>query len=168
MPVAAFNVYVPSLATVTIPSASHDAGDDPGIIKHVAAVLNGACAVARPDALVNVVKVVVPPGMTVLDSGLAVGAVGVPTVTCISALVRCVAESSTTYLIGDAVPVNEGSGLNVTVPSGLTVYVPSPLTVNDVNVHEESAVVVVGQSRSELGTIVPRLPAMSLVRGVMV
>jgi hypothetical protein len=81
MPVAVFKVYVPSLATVIIPSASHDAGDDPGVIKHVSAVSNGACAVAKPDTPVRVVKVVVPPGITVLDSGFAVGADGIPTVT---------------------------------------------------------------------------------------
>ena len=38
-------------------------------------------------------------------------------------------------MIGVAVPVNEGSGLNVTTPVVVfTVYVPSPATVSEVAV----------------------------------
>ena len=41
-------------------------------------------------------------------------------------------------------PVNDGSGLNVTVPSGFTVYVPSPGTVTDVLVQLGAVSAVTG------------------------
>ena len=53
-------------------------------------------------------------------SSEAVGGGGEPTVATMTASVRCPAESSTTYLIAVAVPVNVGSGSKVTVPLGLT------------------------------------------------
>ena len=47
-----------------MPSASQAAGDDAGVIRHVAVVLNPAAEVARPDVPVNVVNVTVSPGLT--------------------------------------------------------------------------------------------------------
>ena len=44
----------------------------------------------------------------------------------------CPKESVTTYGMGVAVPVNVGTGSNVTVPFDCTVYVPCPVTVTEV------------------------------------
>ena len=41
-PVVVFSVYVPTPATVTTPSASHAAGDDAGVMRHVDAVVKPA------------------------------------------------------------------------------------------------------------------------------
>ena len=86
-PVEVFSVYVPSFAIVTTPSASHVAGDEPGVIRHVAAVSNAAVEVARPEAPVKVVNATVPPGITDFVSGVATGGAGSATVTVIVALV---------------------------------------------------------------------------------
>ena len=66
------------------------------------------------------VKATVPPGFTDLASGLAVGRSGIATVGVINAPVNCVVESATTYLTGDACPVNVGKGSKVTVPFAFT------------------------------------------------
>ena len=43
-------------------------------------------------------------------------------------------ESVTEYVTAGAVPVNDATGVNVTIPDELTTYVPTPETVRDVNV----------------------------------
>ena len=88
-PVDVFNVYVPSFAIVTTPSASQVAGEDAGVIRHVAVVSNAAVEVARPEAPVRVVNATVPPGMTDFVSGVATGGAGLATVTVIVAFVVC-------------------------------------------------------------------------------
>jgi hypothetical protein len=77
-PVEVLSVYVPSPAIVTTPSASQVVV--PGVIRHVDAVLNPTVDVARPLTPVNVVKLTVPPGITVFVCGVATGAGGNPTV----------------------------------------------------------------------------------------
>ena len=77
-PVAAFNVYVPSPAIVTTPSASHVVVL--GVSKHVTAAFNPAVAVANAPVPVIVVNVAVPPGITALLSGVATGNGGGTTV----------------------------------------------------------------------------------------
>lgn len=88
-PVEVFNVYVPSFAIVTTPSASHVAGDDPGVMRHVAAVSNPAADVANPEAPVKVVNDTVPSGMTDFVCAVATGGAGSATVTVIVAFVNC-------------------------------------------------------------------------------
>ena len=63
IPVDAFNVNVPSPAMVMIPSASHVVVL--GVIRQVAEVLKLTGVVARPPVPVTVVKVAVPPGITI-------------------------------------------------------------------------------------------------------
>ena len=72
---------------VTMPSASHVAGDEPGVIRQVKEELNAATVVARPFVPVRVVNEIVPPGITDFDCGVALGAVGVDTKGVIVALV---------------------------------------------------------------------------------
>ena len=81
-PVVGFSVKVPSPAMVTTLSASQAAGFDPGAMRHVAlAPLVCSCVpVASPDVPVIVVNVAVPPGITALVSGVAIGAGGGVTV----------------------------------------------------------------------------------------
>ena len=75
----------------------------------------------RPVTVVGAVPVP-PPRLYDRSYG---GADGATTVTAIVAAAICPVESATTYLIGVAVPVNVGSGLNVTTPvCGSTVYSP--------------------------------------------
>ena len=95
----------------------------------------------------------------------AIGTRGALTVGVIVALVTWPVESATTYFTGVATPAKVGNGLNVTVPSGLTVYVPSFGTVNDVNVHEAFAVVVVAHNLRLDATKVAGLVAESFVKG---
>ena len=116
-----FNVYVPTPFTVTTPSASHAAGDEPGVIKQVTVALSPTPDDARPFVPVKVVNATVPPGITDLVSGVATGAAGSPTVGVIVALVTWPVVSETTYFTGVATPAKVGNGLNVTVPSGMTV-----------------------------------------------
>jgi hypothetical protein len=72
-------------------------------------------------------------------------------------------ELATTYLTGVAVPANVDSGVNVTTPVVvLTVYVPSPAIVSDVAVHNALSVPV-AHSRTEEGTKVAPVPAVSPV-----
>ena len=104
-----------------MPSASHAAGEEAGVIKHVAEVSNPAADVAKPLAPVTVVNATDAPAATFLVCGVATGALGVPTVATTVALPRRVVESATTYFTGDALPVNEGNGSNVIVPAALTV-----------------------------------------------
>ena len=118
-PVVVFNVYVPSPAMVTTPSASHDVVL--GVIKQVDAATRPTPEVARPFEPVIVVNVAVPPGITASVSGVATGAAGAVTVGVIVALASCVVESATTYFTGEAVPLNIGNGSNVTVPLAFTV-----------------------------------------------
>ncbi len=101
-PVDVFNVYVPSPAMVTTPSASHVVVL--GVIRQVTEVLKPTPEVASPLAPVNVVKVAVPPGITAFDSGVAIGTAGIETVGVIVALVIWPVVSATTYFTGDAVP----------------------------------------------------------------
>ena len=145
-PVAAFNVYVPSPAMVTIPSASQLAGEELGTIKQVREVLRPTPDVAKAPVPVIVVNVAVPPGITALDSRVAVGAAGRETVGVIVAPVTWPVESATTYFTGEASPVKEGSGSKVTVPFALTVYVPSPATVRVVRLQLALAVLVVAHN----------------------
>ena len=79
-PVVVFKVYVPTPATVTMPSASHASGDDPGVIKHVMLAFKPPVAVAKPFAPVMVANVTVPPAMTAFASGVATGTAGFDTV----------------------------------------------------------------------------------------
>jgi hypothetical protein len=74
-PVVGFKVYVPWFAIVTTLSASHAAGLEDGVMRHVAfAPLVCNCVpVASPDVPVIVVKVAVPPGITAFVSGVATG-----------------------------------------------------------------------------------------------
>ena len=88
-PVEVFNVYVPSPAIVTMPSASQVAGDDAGVMRQVAAVSKAAVDVARPEAPVKVVNATVPPGMIDFVSGVAAGGAGSATVTVMVAFVDC-------------------------------------------------------------------------------
>jgi len=118
-PVVVFNVYVPSPAMVTIPSASQVVVL--GVTKQVDAATRPTPEVAKPFAPVIVVKVAVPPGMTASVSAVATGAAGAVTVGVIVALASCVVESATTYFTGDAVPLNVGNGSKVTVPLAFTV-----------------------------------------------
>ena len=87
MPVAWSNVYVPCPVIVTMPSASQAAGDDAGVMRQVAEVLNPAADVARPDVPVNVVNATVSPGLTDLPCGVATGVAGALTVGVIVAFV---------------------------------------------------------------------------------
>ena len=77
-PVEVFNVYVPSPAIVTTPSASHVVVL--GVNKHVAEVLSPTPDVASAPVPVIVVNVAVPPGITAFDSGVATGNPGIDTV----------------------------------------------------------------------------------------
>ena len=61
-PVDVFNVYVPSPAIVTTPSASQVVVL--GVIRHVTEALKPTPDVARPPVPVSVVKATVPPGIT--------------------------------------------------------------------------------------------------------
>ena len=97
------------------------AGFDAGVMRQVAELLNPAAAVAKPLTPVVVVKVAVAPGNTDLESGFATGVAGAVTVGWIVASANWVVESATTYFTSDAVPVNVGNGLNVTVPFAFTV-----------------------------------------------
>ena len=80
IPVLVLSVYVPSFAIVTTPSASHVAGDELGVIRHVNDALRPAADVAIPEVPVMVVNATVPPGITDLVSGVAVGTAGKATV----------------------------------------------------------------------------------------
>jgi hypothetical protein len=117
---------------------------------------------------VIVVNVAVAPGITALDSGVAVGAFGRDTDGVMVAFVTCPVESTTTYFTGDAVPVKDGKGSNVTVPLALTVYVPSPATVKVVRLQLELTVLVVAHNFTLLVTNVAPLPATSFVNGAIV
>jgi hypothetical protein len=158
-----FNVYVPTPATVTTPSVSHVVV--PGVNRQVTLVFKPTPDDARPLAPVKVVNATVPPGITDLVSGVATGTAGSPTVGVIVALVTWPVVSATTYFTGVATPAKVGNGLNVTVPFAFTVYVPSFGTVNDVNVHEAFAVVVVAHNFRLAGTKVAGLVAESFVKG---
>jgi hypothetical protein len=72
--------------------------------------------------------------------------------------------SCTAYFTGEAVPVNEESGSNVTVPFAFTVYVPSPATVNVVRLQLAFAVDVDEHKRTVLGTNVAGEVTVSFVR----
>ena len=65
---------------MTTPSASHIAGDDPGVMRHVTEAFNPAGELAKPEEPVIVVNVVVAPGATVRVSGVTVGTAGIATV----------------------------------------------------------------------------------------
>ena len=158
-------MYVPTPVTVTTPSVSHAAGTEPGVIKQVTVALSPTPDDARPLVPVKVVNATVPPGITDFDSGVATGAAGKATVGVIVALVPWPVVSATTYFTGVATPAKVGNGLNVTVPFAFTVYVPSFGTVNDVNVHEAFAVVVVAHNFRLAGTKVAGLVAESFVKG---
>ena len=92
-PVALSNVYVPSFAIMTTPSASQVAGEEAGVIKHVAAVSKGAVDVAKPETPVRLVNATVPPGITDFVCAVATGGAGSATVTVIVALVVCAIPS---------------------------------------------------------------------------
>ena len=63
-----------------MPSASHVAGDELGVIKHVALVSKPTPEVASAPVPVIVVNVAVPPGMTLSVSAVATGPAGIATV----------------------------------------------------------------------------------------
>ena len=154
-------MYVPSPAIATTPSASHAAGEEAGVIKHVAAVLNPAAAVARPLAPVMVVKETDAPGSTAFALGVATGTAGAVTVDVIVAPTVVFVESATTYFTGEATPLKVGNGSNVMVPFAFAVYVPSPGTVNVVNVQLPFAVAVVAHNLTVEGVSVAPDPAVS-------
>jgi hypothetical protein len=131
-PVAGLSVNVPSPEIVTTLSESHVVV--PGVYRHVTPVPDvlRSVPVARPDVPVIVVNATVPPANTALVSGVASGAGGGVTVGVIVASSDRPSESVAWYVIAVAVPLNVGSGSNVTVPFAFTVYVPSLATVNDV------------------------------------
>jgi hypothetical protein len=81
-PVVGFSVKVPSPANVTTLSASHEAGLELGVIRHVALtpLVCNCVPVAKPEVPVIVVNVAVPPGITAFVSGVATGAGGGVTV----------------------------------------------------------------------------------------
>ena len=81
---------------------------------------------------------------------------------------NCVVESATTYFTGDAVPVNDGNGLNVTVPFTFTVYVPSPATSRLSRLQLAFAVDVVAHNFTEVATRVAGAVAASFVRITMI
>ena len=151
-----------------MPSASHAAGEEAGVIKHVAAVLKPAAAVAKPLAPVIVVKATDAPAKTVLAFAVATGAAGAVTVGVMVAPTFCKVESATTYLTAVAVPLKVGNGSKVTVPFEFAVYVPSPVTVNDGNVQLASAVEVVAHNFTDEGVNVAPAPATSLVKTEMI
>jgi hypothetical protein len=111
-----------------------------------------------------VVNVAVAPGITALDSGVAVGAFGRDTDGVMVAFVTCPVESTTTYFTGDAVPVKDGKGSNVTVPLALTVYVPSPATVKVVRLQLELTVLVVAHNFTLLAINVAGDVTVSLIK----
>jgi hypothetical protein len=119
IPVEGFSVYTPSPVIVIVLPATHVAGDDAGVMRHVNEAFNSASAVVNPPVPVTVVNVAVPPGITDFDSGDATGSDGAVTVAAMVAVVSCRPVSNIVYLIGVAVPLKLGSGTKVTVPSGL-------------------------------------------------
>ena len=134
---------VPSPEIFTIPSASQDAGDEAGVIRHVTEVFKPATELAKPEVPVSVVNAAVPPGATLSVFGVATGKAGKPTVTLMNAAACWVVESATTYFTDDAVPLKVGNGSKVTVPFALTRYVPSLATKSSVNVQLAFAVEIV-------------------------
>jgi hypothetical protein len=106
---------------VTIPSASHVAGEEAGVMRHVDALTSPTPEVASAPVPVIVVNVAVPPGITDLLSGVATGEAGMATVGVMVALANWPVLSATTYFTADAVPVNVDNGSNVTVPFAFTV-----------------------------------------------
>jgi hypothetical protein len=152
----------------TMPSASHVAGEEAGVIRHVTEVLNPAVAVARPLVPVSVVKVAVAPCKTDFVSGFATGRAGAVTVGVIVALATCDNPSCITYFTGDAVPLKVGYGSNVTVPFAFTVYVPSFGTSRNVRLQFGSAVDVVAHSFTDEASSAESVPAESLASGEMV
>jgi len=98
--------------------------DVAGSTMHVAPApdVTNPVPVARPEVPVIVVKVAVPPGTTSLVSGVAVGAAGADTVGVMVAWTVLSRVSATWYVTGVVtVPLNVGSGSNVTDPSVFTV-----------------------------------------------
>ena len=166
-PVAVFKLYVPSPAIAITPSASHAAGEEAGVIKHVAAVSKPAVAVARPLAPVRVVNATEPPAATDLVCAVATGGFGAVTDGVIVAPPNKVVESAATYFTGEAVPTKVGNGSNVTVPFAFAVYVPSPATVNVDNVQLPFAVLVVAHNLTDDAVIVSDALGVSFVRTVM-
>lgn len=164
-PVDVFNVYVPSPAITTTPSASQVAGDEPGVIKHVAVGIKPALEVARPPCEVIVVNVAVAPGITLLVSEVATGTAGAMTVDVMVACVTWPVESATTYFTGVAVPLNVSNGSKVTVPFGFTVYVPSFGIVKEARLQFTSTVLVVAHNFRLEGTKVAGEVTVSFVSG---
>ena len=113
-PVDAFNVYVPSPAMVTTPSASHVVV--PGVSKHVAEGFRPTVEEPKPPVPVTVVNVAVPPANTAFVSGVAAGPAGGSTNGVIVAATVRPRMSVTTYFTGAAVPTKLGNGSNVTTP----------------------------------------------------
>ena len=132
--------------------------------KQVTAAFNPAAAVANAPLPVSVVNVAVPPGITALLSGVATGAAGEATVGVMVAPANWPVVSCTVYFTGEAVPVNEDNGSNVTVPFAFTVYVPWPATVNDVRLQLAFAVDVDEHKRTVLATNVAGDVTVSFVR----
>ena len=152
----------------TMPSASHVAGEDAGIMRHVNVGSSPAAAEARPLVPVVVVKVAVAPGNTDFDSGFATGRAGAVTVGVIVALATCDIPSCTTYFTGDAVPLKVGYGSKVTVPFAFTVYVPSFGTSRNERLQLASAVDVVAHSFTDEASSAESVPAESLASGEMI
>jgi hypothetical protein len=167
-PVVVFKVKVPSPAIDTMPSGSHAAGDDAGVMRHEEEATSPTPDVASAPVPVMVVNVAVPPGITALDSGVATGAGGSATVGVIVALAIWPVVSATTYFTDEATPVKDANGLNVTVPFALTVYVPSFGTVNVVKSQLAFAVEVVAHNFTDEATRFAPDPAASFVSGEIV
>ena len=167
VPVATSTVYVPSPAMVT------------GVVPHTlvagftmhsvdafsaAPPTAAAASVLAPDPTMAW-NDTVDAGATDRVSGVATGGGGMRTVGVMVAEATRPLMSATTYFTGAAVPMNVGSGSNVTVPFAFTVYVPSPPTVSVVSVQLEIAVETLAHKRTELGTSVAGATAESLVSG---
>jgi hypothetical protein len=110
-------------------------------------------------------KLTVEAGATARRSGEATGGGGMRTVGVMVALATRPLMSATMYFTGAAVPMNDGSGSNETVPFAFTVYVPSFGTVNVVKLQLAFAVEVVAHNFTLLATNVAGATAESFVRG---
>jgi hypothetical protein len=165
-PVDVFNDHEPSPGMLSV--VPQVLGVTNVFTKHVAEVVNaGPLVDAKPPTPVSVLNETDPLGITVLDSGVAVGASGDVTVGVIVERTFWLKLSATAYLIEVAGPVNEGNGSNVTTPVTLfNVYVPWFEIVSEVAVHEVATNTVLRQIPEGTATIDAPEPAESFDVGV--
>ena len=117
----------------------------------------------------NGVTVWVAPTIPDEVSATATGAGGGVTVGVMVPRDFCPKESTTTYLIGVAVPIKVGSGSKVTAPvDAFSVYVPWLATVSVVDVHEAVEVTELRQIPVGIDTSDAPTPAESFDVGVKV